>query len=184
MNRLAPLAMLCFGAAVYAETFPLPCTYAGTDPRGELRTHAECAAFRGDRLFISQERLASLFFATDGLAQVLIDGTWYYVKPNGDLLSVLAFDNGADSYSEGLVRSMVDGKIAYFDTAFDRVIEDRYDWGWPFEGGRALVCIGCLPGPADADGHRAMEGGVWGYIDRRGKEIVPVTRSRDEARSP
>ena len=113
----------------------------------------------------------------------MIDGHWFYVKPNGDLLQVVTFDNGADYFSDGLTRSLQSGKIAYFDTKLLQVIAPKYDWGWPFEGGRALVCTGCKAGKPDGDGHGAVDGGRWGFIDKSGKEIVPVMLTKAQALS-
>lgn len=121
-----------------------------------------------------------MFVNEDGLAQALIDQGWYYIKRDGTTLHVITFDNGADYFSEGLVRSLVAGKIVYFDTEFKQVISPKYDWGWPFENGKALVCIGCAEGARDSDGHSKMEGGRWGYIDRNGREVVGVSHSREE----
>ena len=49
-------------------------------------------------------------------------------------------------------------------------------------GGLSLVCSGCAetPHPHDAE-HVPITGGLWGYIDHRGREIVPVRYSRDQA---
>jgi hypothetical protein len=135
----------------------------------------------GGSLRISGEHLAKMSYTTSGLASVLIDGHWYYVRRNGELLQVVTFDNGADYFSEGLTRSLVGGKIAYFDSKLHQAIPPKYDWGWPFEAGRALVCIGCKPGESEGDGHVSVDGGKWGFIDKNGREIVRVTLSRAEA---
>lgn len=144
--------------------------------------HDNGASFRNAQLDISSEDLKRMKFSKDRLAQVIVpDKGWYYVKPNGKSLSVITFDNGADYFAQGLARSKINGKIAYFDVSFRQVIPPKYDWGWPFEGGKALVCNGCRETPRDSDGHSLMVGGQWGFIDRSGKEIVPVTLSREEA---
>jgi WG containing repeat len=166
-----------------ALDFPMECTYVANTPTAELEPHARCAALVGASLRISGEHLARMSYTTSGLASALIDGCWYYVRPNGDLLQVVTFDNGADYFSEGLTRSLVRGKIAYFDSKFHQVIPPNYDWGWPFEAGRALVCIGCKPAKSDEDGHGLVDGGRWGFIDKSGKEIVRVTLTKAEALS-
>ena len=86
-------------------------------------------------------------------------------------------------FSEGLTRSLVGGKIAYFDSSFHQVISPKYDWGSPFEAGRALVCIACKPSKPDDDGHFSVDGGAWEFIDRSGKEVVRVKLTRAEALS-
>ncbi|MFL6585216.1 MAG: WG repeat-containing protein [Chthoniobacterales bacterium] len=114
------------------------------------------------------------------MAQALIERTWYYVKRDGATLPVITYDNGADYFSEGLVRSRLAGKIAYFNKQFEQVIPPRYDWGWPFENGKALVCVGCAEAAPDADQHTMMQGGRWGYINHSAREVVGVTHSFEE----
>lgn len=144
--------------------------------------HNTGAAFRNGTLWISNENLKRMYFSPHGLAQVFIpEKGWYYVKRDGKSLSVLTLDNGADYFAEGLARSRVNGKIAYFDRNFHLVIPPKYDWGWPFENGKAVVCNGCYETPRDSDGYSQLFGGQWGFIDRQGTEIVPLTLSRDEA---
>lgn len=177
MKRLPFMfALLSLGAC--AEDYPLPCTYAPSAPPGEMSTHPQCAARRDGKLVLSPEHLQRLSYQ-EGVASVAIEGEWCYVKRSGELLQVVAYDNGPDYFAEGLVRSPVDGKIAYYDAAFRQVLPPTYDWAWPFEGGRALVCKGCRLGEPDVEGHTSLEGGLWGYIDPSGKEVVPVTYTRE-----
>jgi WG containing repeat len=166
-----------------ALDFPMECTYVANTAAAELESHAGCAARTRASLRISQKHLAKMSYTTNGLASAFIDGHWYYVRPDGDLLQVVTFDNGADYFSEGLTRSLVRGKIVYFDSKFHQVIPPKYDWGWPFEAGRALVCIGCKPVKSDDDGHGSLDGGRWGFIDKSGKEIVRVALTRAQAMS-
>lgn len=86
-----------------------------------------------------------------------------------------------DDYAEGLTRSVVNGRVTYYDRNFRQVNAPRYDWGWPFHKGRALVCADCKADPPDTDGQRAVSGGLWGYINGKGKEVVPVEYSQQEA---
>jgi hypothetical protein len=59
---------------------------------------------------------------------------------------------------EDVLYDLVRGKIAYFDDMFHQVIAPKYDWGSPFEAGRALVCIGCQSSKPDEDGHVSVDG--------------------------
>ena len=183
MLRIMFVIALLFCLNARALDFPLDCAYVTNTPTAELESHSRCAAVVGTTLRISSEHLAKMSYTTSGLAEAFIDGHFYYVKPNGELLQVVAFDNGADYFSEGLTRSLVRGKIAYFDSKFHRVIPPKYDWGWPFEAGRALVCIGCKPSKPDDEGDFSVDGGKWGFIDKSGKELVAVTLTRAEAMS-
>jgi hypothetical protein len=164
------IVALFVGTHACALDFPITCTCAENQPAAGLEPHARCAAVVGVSLRISDEHLAKMSYTTGGLASALIDGHWYYVRPNGDLLQVVTFDNGADYFSEGLTRSVVRGKVAYFDGNFRRVIPPKFDWGWPFEAGRALVCMGCKPTKRDEDGHGSMDGGDGDSLTRAARK--------------
>ena len=112
---------------------------------------------------------------------ILIAGQWFYVRPDGSKVSVVTWDNGADDFSEGLARTLIDGKVAYVDERFEVVVPPEYDWGWPFEDGLALVCLGCSLEKAPAEEHTEVVGGTWVYIDLAGKEVLPPQGSRRQA---
>ena len=179
MLRIDFLLALFVCVSARAVDFPLNCTYVANTPTAELEPHARCAALVGTSLRFSAEHLAKMSYTTHGLAEAAIDGSWYYIRPNGESLQVVTLDNGADPFSEGLVRSLVLGKVAYFDSKFHQVIPPRYDWGWPFEAGRAMVCVGCTF--VKAGEYDVPNGGKWGFIDKNGKEIVRLTLTSLEA---
>ena len=178
--RLLPALLLLAAASVQAEPL-LSCFYTGRNSGDSFDEHRDCAGRADGKLFIRKRELARMAYDRAGLAAVYVGDQYYYARRSGALLAVLAYDNGADPYSEGLVRALVGGRIAYYDLRFRQVIAPKYDWGWPFEQGRALVCLGCRREPPDSDGHAAVSGGLWGYIDRRGREVVPVKLSRQDA---
>lgn len=180
MSRLIPALLLLATLSVHADP-PLSCFYAGRSGGDSFEEHRGCAGRVGAKLVIRKRELARMNYDRAGLAAVYVENQFYYVGRRGALLPVLAYDNGADPYAEGLVRSRVDDRIAYYDRKFRQVIAPKYDWGWPFAQGRALVCLGCRPQPSDDDGHAAVSGGLWGYIDRQGREVVPVRLSREDA---
>jgi hypothetical protein len=98
---------------------------------------------------------------------------FYYVRRDGHMVPVVAYDNAPDAFVEGRARTPVDGKIGYIDRKLRVVIPPRYDWGFPFEHGKAVVCSGCAQKPDGAE-LRLVEGGMWGAVDRNGREIVPL----------
>lgn len=173
-------SLLASGIALAGEL--LECAYAGKKPGAEIASHAECARRSAGKMVILKQHLARMAYDAHRLASVRIEQQHYYVKPDGTLLPVLTHDNWADDFSAGLTRALVAGKIAYYDANFKQVIAPRYDWAWPFQNGRALVCRGCQPGPPDGDGHTQIVGGLWGYIDRKGIEVVPVRLPPSDAR--
>ncbi|MGB5746372.1 MAG: WG repeat-containing protein [Desulfobacterales bacterium] len=148
----------------------------------EWEVLSECASYENGMLKIAKEHMANLNFEKISTARFYTSGQHFYVKTDGSFLPVIFYDNGADPYQEGLTRSLVNGKIAYFNTDFELILAPNYDWAWPFQEGRALVCKGCVPTPVE-DGHTALEGGLWGYINKEGKEVVPVKYTATEVSS-
>ena len=124
--------------------------------------------------WVTAEHLRALKFDKDGLAAVWIDAIkrFHYVERDGRMAPVITYDNGPDYFVEGLARTPVDGKIGYIDRTLRIVIPARYDMGFPFDHGRAVVCVGCVAKPQGE--HAFMEGGLWGAIDHGGREIVPL----------
>jgi WG containing repeat len=160
----------------------LPCSYRAAGDE-EIAPRGPCATSTAEGVRIEPKHLRRLEYGRDGLAGVFVDGVgWVYVKRGGETLVVLAQDNGPDDFSDDRVRVSRGGKIGYADRSFRVVISPRYDFAWPFERGRALVCVGCKAAPADPahEGHAAVVGGRWGYVDHAGREIVPVERAREE----
>jgi hypothetical protein len=131
---------------------------------------------------VKAAHLRALRFHQHGIAAVWMEGLkgFYYVGRDGHMLPVVAYDNGPDVFVEGRARTQLDGKIGYIDRKLRVVIPPHYDWGFPFEHGKAVVCSGCAPKP-DGGEHRLVEGGMWGTVDRNGREIVPLQyRSGEE----
>lgn len=144
-----------------------------SNPYPEWDVFAECASYSDNQLIISQHHLQQIHFNQDGLASFFSNGHYFYLKPDGQFLPVLTFDNGADPFQEGLVRSLKNGKVAFYNAQFEQVIPPTYDWAWPFKQGRALVCTGCSPTKSQ-DHHTKITGGLWGFINKDGNEVVPV----------
>jgi hypothetical protein len=184
IRYIAPILITIIGSA-HAEKFG-ECGYI--PKRTEQYQYPEwevlngCASYENDVLKISQEHMDNLNFGEINAARFFTSGQHFYVKPDGKFLPVIFYDNGADSYREGLTRSLLKGKIAYYDINFELVIAPDYDWAWPFHEGRALVCKGCVLTPVE-DGHKALEGGMWGFINKEGKEVVPVKYTAAEVSS-
>lgn len=74
-------------------------------------------------------------------------------------------------FQQGFARGLRHGKLVYYDRALRPVIVTGYDWGYPFEHGRAEVCTGCTDKQLD-DEHHAMVGGRWAVIDRKGRVVA------------
>ncbi len=159
----------------------LTCSYVPREtpenPFPELDTFENCAVREGVRIRILTEHLEALYFGDDDLSTILIDKQYYYIKQDGTKAPVVTWDNGADYFSDGLARTMIDGKIAYIDKDFKVVLAPLYDYAWPFENGVAMVCEGCRAEKLPGGEHTPMLGGAWGFIDKAGAEVVPVRYS-------
>jgi hypothetical protein len=97
--------------------------------------------------------------------------TGKYIYHNG-LYSYLA---GPGRYSEGLMPSCKDGKWGFKDTEDKWIIEPKYTIVGNFENGLARVQI-TNPNPyPDCEWISDEEpNGLWGYIDKTGKEVIPL----------
>ena len=143
-----------------------------TQPEVEFARHDHCGYknARGDWV-MARAHLQALDFAPDHLATVQVAGQFYYVNRSGRTVPVVMYDNWADAFEAGLVRTQKQGKIGYVNTQLALVIPAIYDWGFPFEQGRAVVCRGCeLIRHGD---HQRVSGGQWGEINVQGEVVVP-----------
>jgi len=167
MNRYIAILITIFIGSVQADDLG-SCGYIPKKteqyPYLEWELFDDCASYKAGLLRISPEHLQRLNVGAEGLASFVTAGQYFYVKPDGRFLPVIFYDNGADYFQEGLTRSQKNGRIEFYNKSFELVLSPDYDWVWPFHGGQALVCKGCVPIPSE-DGHQALEGGLWGYIN-------------------
>lgn len=167
-------------SSVQAQDRVYACTY--TDKHsGTLEQLSRCALDEKGKWHFLQDLFANSVRQDNGLiwATLMTQGKAeqdpdYYINARGDALSVVRFDNGPDGFSEGVVRSRAQGKIGYFDAQFRQVIPRKFDFAWPFEQGKALVCIGCAPQREVGGEHTALVGGDWFYIDKKGQRISEI----------
>lgn len=116
-------------------------------------------------------------FSDAGVAFAVAREGWVCINGQGEpLLRPFIFDNGPDYFQENLARFVQDGKMGYFNRACEVVIPAAYDFGLPFENGRAAVCMECYKEYAGE--HYTVVGGRWGCIDREGKLVKPLVSSR------
>ena len=143
-------------------------------PDGEA---AVCELVSGGELRAPRQLLAHAEFGTEGLSAILVGERIYFVNRAGNTAPALKFDNGPDYFVEGLARTVKDGKIGFVNTALEPVVAPVWDFAFPFSNGVAAVCNGCMAAGGE---HQMVTGGKWGYIDKRGKVLVPVRYDRDE----
>ena len=126
-------------------------------------------------LFIAPELLKDLEFDSHGLAAVLSPREgWMYVNRSGKVVirGVPAMDNGADSFHDGLVRIVRNGKYGFANRGGQVVIPAIYDGAMNFENGRTAVCKGC---ETSREGeHHFLSGGVWFRINTKGTVLARI----------
>ncbi|GHD10746.1 hypothetical protein GCM10016234_13040 [Tianweitania populi] len=167
--------------APLADTYPLPCTYWS---ERDLETVEHCAAQTADGYSIAPAILADLSY-TDDLATITFPGhQWFYRHRNGRLVEVLTYDNGPDAFAEGLARGRIGDDLVYIDHDLDVKISAPYTFGFPFENGRADVCTGCVSKPVGNGEYSYMAGGLWGVIDKQGREIVKLAPLPEQGEKP
>ncbi len=123
------------------------------------------------------QRLRDLDFDRYGLASLAAgDRGLFYVNRAGRTAPVALMDGWAEDFSDGLARSPRGAKTGFIDRSLRLAIPARYDGAYPFEHGRAAVCLGCKVSAPDREGYTFLKGGRWGCIDTDGREVVPVTQ--------
>jgi hypothetical protein len=118
---------------------------------------------------------------SEGTAFVLEKHTgWRLIDATGKpILAPFIFDNGPDSFKEGLARYIEHEKVGFYKLGGKKVTPAKYEFALPFSEGLAAVCEGCKK---EAMGeHYRMAGGKWGYINHKGE--IPIPLQYDEAES-
>lgn len=126
-----------------------------------------------DQVVISVKYSAAMNFNKKGIAAVADSSGWIYIDTQGNILiRPYIYDNGPDYFSEGLARFVENSKFGFFDDSGKIVIDAQWDFAYPFTNGKAAVCEGCKI--ITENEHSGITGGEWGYIDRKGKVIIPI----------
>ncbi|MBK7058523.1 MAG: WG repeat-containing protein [Leptospiraceae bacterium] len=94
-----------------------------------------------------------------------------YIYHNG----LYSYGSGPGRFSEGLMPSCKDGKWGFKDSSNKWIIEPKYTIVGNFENGLARVQL-TKPNPYnDCEWISEEEpSGLWGYIDKSGKEVIPL----------
>jgi len=116
---------------------------------------------------LDKKYLEKLDFDKKELVVTSVNNQWFYVKKDGKAILAFTTKNGeADIFHEGLARTIVNGKIGFFNKNLDMVLDPFYDFAFPFYDGVSEVCIGCKEVIHD-DGNM-LDGGTWKRINRAG----------------
>ena len=109
---------------------------------------------------------------SEGLAHVAEygwGGAYEFINTRGEVVfQLLEGVSVLGAFHEGLCLVEVDGKCGYIDKTGTMAIAPQFDVAYDFKYGVALVSS-----DADIDEH-------WGFIDKTGREIVPMKYRRAE----
>ena len=176
MKPIIPVLLIALSGYVSAANLQ-PCAFTPKqteqNPYPEIEVFHHCASYQNKHLEITDKHWRKLNFNENQLTTLFTQGQYFYLKPDRSYLPVITYDNGADYFQEGLTRSLLNGKIAFYNHDFELVLATDFDWAWPFQDGVARVCRGCVVTQVNEE-HTGLTGGVWGYIDKQGNMIEPL----------
>lgn len=86
------------------------------------------------------------------------------------LFDIVMFDNGPESFHDGLLRVLRNGKMGYANRFGQIVIPCIYDYAKWFENGQAEVTFKAKE-YIDMEEHRRVESDEWFKIDKKGNTI-------------
>jgi hypothetical protein len=129
-------------------------------------------------LFVAPQILKEITFDSYGLAAVLspADG-WMYASREGKILitGVPMMDNAADTFHDGLVRTVRNEKYGFANREGQLVIPAIYDGATNFSQGHAKVCQSCRSKCVDFGcEYHVFSGGEWFEIDAKGNVLGRV----------
>lgn len=180
MTKLVFILLSSLSFIASAEDFT-ECWYVPKDKDAEVH-EPHCFTLNtaaGDTL-VSKKVTDSLAYDADKLASIRTGDGFLWLNNEGRGKQVLTYDNGPDYFAEDLARTLQNGKVGYFDRSLKMVVSPQYDFGFPFNGGLAIVCNGCIE---QSDGeHKMLVGGKWGAIDRHGVVVHAIRYASDEIR--
>jgi hypothetical protein len=179
-HSLASLALLLAGAGCARAPLLLPLSEA-CDCRttlDDLRPHANCLSPADHGAYqVRPELLRALRVeAADAPFAAYSRCGMFWVRPDGRARTTQLYDNGADYFSQGLTRYLSHGKYGYMNANLDVVVEPSYDFAYPFEAGKGIVCQGCR---FHTDGeHGSVSCTRCGAVNTAG-QLVEALGSRD-----
>lgn len=94
-----------------------------------------------------------------------------------ELFNVFMVDNGNDYPKDGLFRILDKSgtKMGVANMKGQVIVKPKYDAIFPYHEGLAAVSVGCKTvRPQDDPEHEYVVGGKWGFIDKRGHEVIPL----------
>jgi hypothetical protein len=97
----------------------------------------------------------------------------YYDRNGKFIFKTFMTSEGPDSFQEGFIRYSENKKSGLISDKGQKITAAKYDWVSPINFGFASFCNGCYWDTSKDEEHPPLVGGVWGFVDRSGKEIIP-----------
>jgi len=117
---------------------------------------------------------------SDGLSKVWLKSKWGYIDKQENVIVPIKYDAIRD-FSEGLAMVFLNKKCGYVDKAGKEVIPIKYGGARDFSEGLAMVTFNGMKGDFSQQYSYMISMGVvlpgiqgFGYIDKTGKEIIPM----------
>lgn len=100
-----------------------------------------------------------------------------YFDRNGNYLFKTALAAlGFSDFQEGYILYDENGKSGLANRKGNKIISAKYDYISSMNFGFAQYCNGCYRDTSEEEEHAPLVGGVWGYVDRNGKEIKTTSK--------
>lgn len=103
-------------------------------------------------------------------------GDLYFDRNGNYLFETFMTSEGSDSFQEGYIRFNENKKSGLFSVKGQKITSGKYDWVSPVNFGFASFCNGCYWDTSKDEEHPPLVGGVWGFVDRNGKEIKTTSK--------
>lgn len=100
----------------------------------------------------------------------------YFDRSGKFLFRVYMTSEGLDGFSEGYIRYEEGKKSGIADSKGNKITLAKYDYISPINFGFAQYCNECYWDTSKDEEHSPLVGGVWGYVDRNGKEIKTTSK--------
>jgi hypothetical protein len=103
-------------------------------------------------------------------------GDLYFDRKGNYLFKTALAALGNSDFHEGYILYEENGKSGLANRLGNKIISAQYDYISPLGFGFAQYCNGCYWDTAKDEEHPPLVGGVWGFVDRNGKEITTTSK--------
>jgi hypothetical protein len=103
-------------------------------------------------------------------------GDSYFDRKGNYLFKTALAALGYSDFHEGYILYEDDEKSGLANRQGNKIIPAQYDYISPMNFGFAQYCNGCYRDTSKDEEHAPLVGGIWGFVDRNGKEITTTPR--------